>query len=126
MRRFFSTFARGRPGLGLLLMRLVARIALLIGAVNTFRVDTFFVAALPQITAAGAGVLLLVGLWTPITATLATILQIWAVFAPPHDPLSHILLATLSADLALIGTGAWSVDARLFGWKRIDIQDQRR
>jgi len=31
------------------------------------------------------------------------------------------MLATLAIALALIGPGAWSVDARLFGWKRIDI-----
>jgi len=25
----------------------------------------------------------------------------------------------------MLGPGAWSVDARLFGWKRIDLQDGR-
>jgi hypothetical protein len=33
----------------------------------------------------------------------------------------HILLAALGAGLAMIGPGAWSVDARLFGRKRIRI-----
>jgi hypothetical protein len=32
---------------------------------------------------------------------------------------------TIGAGLALLGPGAWSVDARLFGWKRIDVRDRK-
>ena len=38
-----------------------------------------------------------------------------------HDPWIHILLGALGAALAMLGPGAWSVDARLFGRKRIQI-----
>ena len=34
-------------------------------------------------------------------------------------PLAHF---DLGAALALLGPGAWSVDARLFGWKRLDTR----
>jgi hypothetical protein len=37
--------------------------------------------------------------------------------------LSHVLLMTLTIASALVGPGAWSVDARFFGWKRIDIRN---
>jgi hypothetical protein len=37
----------------------------------------------------------------------------------------HVLLMTLGICLSLLGPGAWSVDARLFGWRRIDIHDPR-
>jgi hypothetical protein len=32
------------------------------------------------------------------------------------------LSAAIGAGLALVGPGAWSLDAWLFGWKRIDIE----
>jgi hypothetical protein len=73
----------------------------------------------------GLGTLLLAGLWTPLTGTLVGILQIGYLLLRTGDPWIHVLLATFGIALALLGPGAWSVDARLFGWKRIDIRDRR-
>jgi uncharacterized membrane protein YphA (DoxX/SURF4 family) len=70
------------------------------------------------------GMLLLVGLWTPVAGTLLAILELWHLVSLTGDPWIHILLLTLGVSLALVGPGAWSVDARLFGWKRIDIRDR--
>ena len=72
-----------------------------------------------------AGLLLLVGLWTPFAGVLLAIIEIGSAFTHPHDPWSFILLGTLGAALAMLGPGAWSVDARLFGWKRIHPPDRK-
>jgi putative oxidoreductase len=73
-----------------------------------------------------AGILLLAGLWTPISGSLAAVLGLWNLITThPADPWVTILLASIGASLALLGPGAWSVDARLFGWKRIDLGNRR-
>jgi uncharacterized membrane protein YphA (DoxX/SURF4 family) len=77
--------------------------------------------AIPQVVAAGAAMLLLLGLWTPIAGVLMAVAELCLAFSHPTDPWMHILLGTLGAALAMLGPGAWSVDARLFGRKRIRI-----
>jgi putative oxidoreductase len=67
------------------------------------------------------GILLLLGLWTPVAGTLVALLEVWHLFLLEGDPWIHILLLTLGISLALLGPGAWSIDARLFGWRRIEI-----
>ena len=82
-----------------------------------------------------AGVLLLAGLWTPVAGVLVVVLELFTVFfSHSHGPLTWapfirpgcLLLGILGICLALLGPGAWSVDARLFGWKRIDLQDRKK
>jgi putative oxidoreductase len=74
-----------------------------------------------QLAAAGAAGFLLVGLWTPVAGLLMAVAELCLTFSHPVDPWSHILLGALGAALAMLGPGAWSVDARLFGRKRIHI-----
>jgi putative oxidoreductase len=73
---------------------------------------------------ATAGLLLSVGLWTPIAGGIAAFVGMWGAFRLSGDPWSHILMAILGAGLAMLGPGAWSVDARLFGRKRVRIPDR--
>ena len=91
----------------------------------SLRGGTAIGAAIFHVLGAVAGILLLGGLWTPIAGVLVAILALWQAFSHPGNPWSCIMLGTLGAALALLGPGGWSVDARLFGWKRIDIRDRR-
>jgi hypothetical protein len=72
------------------------------------------------------GLLVMAGLWTPVIAVMVAILEIGLLVVLVGDPWLHLLLATLGICLSLLGPGAWSVDAWLFGWRRIDIRDRPR
>jgi putative oxidoreductase len=126
LRRLFSTFARGLPGAGLLLMRLVGGTGLVVRGAMVLRGESPIEPAWPHVLAAGAGGLLLAGLWTPIAGALVALIELWTAFSHGTDVWASVLLGTLGAALALLGPGAWSVDARFFGWKRIAVRDGKR
>ncbi len=68
-----------------------------------------------------ASFLLIVGLGTPYIGFLVAATQLWLIFAGSADPWTAIILSGLGLSLAMIGPGAWSVDARFFGRKHIEI-----
>jgi putative oxidoreductase len=123
LQRLFSTFADGWPGNGLLLLRMLTGVALIHYGIVDLRDAHQSASIAPQIIAAGAGILLLVGLWTPVTGVVVALAEVWIAFSRPDDPWIRIMLATLGATLAMVGPGAWSIDARLFGRKHIDLSE---
>lgn len=119
LQRLFSTFANGLPGAGLMLQRFVMAAVLLYGAVTHLHAASQVASVGPLIIDAGAGILLLAGLWTPVVGAIVAGRELWIVFSSSGDPWMPLVLATLAATLAMIGPGAWSVDARLFGRRQI-------
>jgi uncharacterized membrane protein YphA (DoxX/SURF4 family) len=120
LQRLFSTFADGWPGVGLLLQRILIGTILLYCGITQVGKASQVVPITPHIIGAGVGILLLVGLWTPVGGVLVTIVELWIVVSRVGDPLVPMMLAILGATLAMIGPGAWSIDARLFGRKHIE------
>jgi len=106
-------------------MRLIAGIAIIDRALIRLQTGPAIQPATLDALAIAAGILILAGLWTPAAGSLAAGVGLWNAISQPGDPWADILLATIGAGLALLGPGAWSVDARLFGWKRIDVRDRK-
>ena len=120
LRRLFSTFAQGWPGAGLFLMRLVLGTVLIWRAVGRLSSDPSTNLTVLSVLLIGAGLLLLVGLWTPVAATLVAAIELWKIYSKLGDPWIYLLLTTIAVAIAMLGPGFLSVDARLYGWKRID------
>ena len=128
MQRLFSTFADGWPGLGLLVLRLLTGVTLIYSGVNSIRAGSqpLFVAL--QTVGIVAGIVLSIGLFTPVAGVLAAVAKAWIAIgrfsSHSGDPWMALTQAILAAVLAMIGPGAWSIDARRFGRKHIDLSDR--
>jgi putative oxidoreductase len=118
LQRLFSTFANGWPGFGLFIQRLLTGIALLTNGIARLETPDAGMIS-PEAIGAVLGLFILVGLWTPVTGTLVAAVELWIAFAGGGDISMSILLAVFGGTLAMIGPGAWSIDARLFGRKHI-------
>lgn len=107
-------FPAGVPGIALILLRLSVITSLWLPPCNRPAMSSaLLLAALMAISS-----LLLLGLATPVAATITMLILLiepWS--SDPHVPLGlgTIMHAVTALSLVLIGPGAFSFDARLFG-----------
>jgi putative oxidoreductase len=133
LQRLFSTFADGSPGIGLLLLRLLTAAALIYFGIAGVLASPPPATVALQIIGIGAGILLLVGLWTPMAGTLAAVAKVsiacsrlFSHSGDPWIPIAQAVLgAILAAILAMVGPGALSIDARLYGRKLVNFPERR-
>jgi putative oxidoreductase len=96
-----------------------------VGINNAFASHGEPISVARHLIAAAGGVFLLAGLWAPVMGALVALDELWIAFSlfssQPDGRWIHVFLAVLTAGVAMLGPGAWSIDARLFGRKRFDI-----
>lgn len=103
--------------MGLLLLRAVVAIPL----IADFLTASSTTLAVSELAVAGAAVLVLIGLWTPLAGALIAVVQLGLALSDPAEPSTLVRVGLLGAALAMLGPGWCSVDARLFGRKQIEI-----
>jgi hypothetical protein len=125
LRRLYSTFAGGSPGIGLLILRLVLGSVLVVRASFKLWSDPPLTLTIASVILLAGAILLILGLWTPIVGTMVALVELWKILTLPGDKWVWLLLGTISVAVAMLGPGLWSVDARLFGWKRVEASPRK-
>ncbi|GFE80625.1 hypothetical protein GCM10011487_26250 [Steroidobacter agaridevorans] len=121
MQRLFSTFPNGWPGCGLLLLRLSCGAPpLLIGSARLWGAQLDAAFGLDLLSCAAA-LSILVGFWTPLAASSQAVLQGLLAFSGATFEWAPLALAITDVSLVMLGPGSLSMDARLYGRKRIDL-----
>lgn len=117
-------FPNGWPGRGLLLLRLTAANFLIHDGLAELLRGPHWPGVVRACLECGAGLLFIAGLYTPMTGVVVVIVELWCLASGTLDMRNCVVLATFGAVLAMLGPGVRSMDARLFGRKRIDIRDR--
>ncbi len=128
MQRLFSAFPDSLPGLGLLLLRIVVGVtAVLQGGTHLTTVANLTLG--PCVVAGlaiASGAAVLIGFLTPFTGVALglSVLLFW--FPSPArglflDRMTALLIIADAIAIALLGPGAFSVDARIFGRREVLI-----
>jgi uncharacterized membrane protein YphA (DoxX/SURF4 family) len=136
LQRLFPSFPEGWPGIGLIFLRLTialnainSGVGALVGS-SSHAISVWAVGSL----AIAAGAAIFVGFLTPAASAVATVGYLMTgvssflmTEANNHVGTSAAFnLAAMSAALVLLGPGAFSLDARLFGRREIIIPEGRR
>lgn len=131
MQRLFSSFPNGWPGFGLLVLRTVCSLTIVIQGLSyavdsrVFKIDLLLIGVVVTF----AGLSFLAGLLTPVASVLVMFSGIIFALAWIPSPslnlfdskLVSLFVVAIAVAIGLLGPGAFSFDARLFGRREIFI-----
>jgi putative oxidoreductase len=121
LQRLFSMFPNGWPGRGLLILRLFAGAFQIQAGINALIGSPHRGPIALLLIPAAAGILLLLGLWTPVAGLVSAFTELLALVFGIDEPRSTLLLIAIGVSIAMLGPGNWSIDALLFGRRRLDL-----
>jgi hypothetical protein len=121
MQRLLGTFPNRSAGVALLILRLAVAAALVSGARLCPGPETDVLLALSRVAAA----LIIGGWYTPMAAVSAVLISLcafWVCRGPGVNALGlNALMIAILIAIGLLGAGAYSVDARLYGRRRLVV-----
>ena len=120
MQRLFTTFPNSWPGAGLLLLRLVLAVGLFVDRPSLPAGSTS--AVVFNLCEMAVAPLLAIGLWTPLLCLVQFAVEVLLMARDQEWSSARHLVAPIYLSLAMLGPGAWSIDARLFGRRRLDVE----
>ena len=116
-------FPNGWPGRGLLLLRVTNASLVLSCFITNLRENVQHLSAIFLITLGILAILLLVGLWTPAVGILSALTIAPLLVQGSDDPRVLVCLIVFGISLSMLGPGAISIDAAIFGRKRLNLPD---
>lgn len=117
-------FPNGWPGRGLLLLRVTDGLLLLHTCIANGLGNGHHVALIPLAVSGVMAILLSVGLWTPLAGVLSAATQVPLLIQHADDPRILICLMVLGVSISMLGPGALSIDAGIFGRKRLNLPER--
>jgi hypothetical protein len=124
MQRLFSMFPSGTAGAGLVILRVCSAAVLLVDArAHPLEGKSIWLLLLFVIMSGT----LCIGLLTPYAAAIGCLIELTAVWDADAQVAFHSMVAALNiAAVGMLGPGAYSLDARLFGRRLISFSAGRK
>ena len=126
MQRLYAMFPQGGPGIGLLLLRIAVAAMFALNVTYRFNFSSDVRSWVTGSLIALISIALVAGFLTPILSIIAAVAAVVNLYSADLTiSVVYTLRILTSAALFLLGPGAYSVDARLFGL-RVTVVPPRR